>query len=290
MIIRHILPAAVLILLIMGGCKNQGDHSSNGGHIVMQLKHTIDNQDIDFDELMYINQAGNQYMVTEIQWFLSDLTLHRSEGESIKIIGNDGCFYVDTDLQGSLLIAPAEIIPAGTYTGISFTFGINEQKNVSGLFVNPPESFMFWPEYLGGGYHYMKLNGKWINPEGQTEPFNFHLGIGQEYAEDTGKAAVQQFGESRQYDHCEGYQPPQKLNTVAGFIQNYFSVEFNDLNFTITDGSTQSFELEMKVENWFKSPHVYDHNQWGGSIMQQQEAMQLGCENGRNVFVIRPLQ
>ena len=33
------------------------------------------------------------------------------------------------------------------------------------MFVNPPEVNMMWPDVLGGGYHYLMLNGKWKTPE-----------------------------------------------------------------------------------------------------------------------------
>ena len=40
---------------------------------------------------------------------------------------------------------------------------------------------MFWPEMLGGGYHYMKMNMIWSDTSA-LNPFNMHLGIGQIYS------------------------------------------------------------------------------------------------------------
>ena len=51
-------------------------------------------------------------------------------------------------------------------------------------------------------------------------------------------------------------------------------------------GQTLDFTIVMNVENWFKSPNVYDHNNWGGDIMQKQDAMKLACENGWDVFTM----
>jgi len=119
---------------------------------------------------------------------------------------------------------------------------------------------MFWPELLGGGYHYMKLNGKWIDTLNQVSPYNFHLGIGQVY---------HSFPDS-----------------ITNFIQNYFEVELAESAFEITAGQTLDLTIVMNVENWFQSPNVYDHNVWGGDIMQKQDAMKLACENGWNVFTL----
>jgi hypothetical protein len=49
------------------------------------------------------------------------------------------------------------------------------------MYVNPPEVNMFWPEVLGGGYHYLMINGKWIDNNNQSKIYNFHLGRGQLY-------------------------------------------------------------------------------------------------------------
>ena len=42
--------------------------------------------------------------------------------------------------------------------------------------------------------------------------------------------------------------------------------------------------ISRNIENWFKNPNTYDHNQWGGDIMQNQPAMKIAAENGWNVF------
>ncbi len=127
------------------------------------------------------------------------------------------------------------------------------------LFVNPPESFMFWPEYLGGGFHYLKLNGKWLDQNGDTKVYNFHLGIGQEYDDE---------------------------GVITGFVQNYFEVDFKRMFFTVEAGQSIRVELLMDVDKWFTSPHDFDFNVWGGDIMQNQQAMEIGCENGQDVFRI----
>ncbi len=52
----------------------------------------------------------------------------------------------------------------------------------------------------------------------------------------------------------------------------------------INDNETTTLQIVMNIENWFKSPNIYDHNQWGGDIMQNQDAMHIAAENGWNIF------
>jgi hypothetical protein len=204
------------------------------GSLSFEFLHEIDGSEIIYDTFLYVNEAGNNYLVSEIQYFISDVTLHKNDTTSIQLISWEDIHYVDTDISESQTYTFKDEITIGTYDKLSFTFGIIEEKNNSLMFVNPPESFMFWPENLGGGYHYMKLNGKWINELEQVSPYNFHLGIGQIY-----------------------YSYP---DSITGFVQNYFTVEMNDFPIEIIENETRNIEIVMNVENWFRSPNTYNHN------------------------------
>jgi hypothetical protein len=109
----------------------------------------------------------------------------------------------------------------------------------------------------------MMINGKWKDTTGTLMPFNFHLGIGQLYK-------------------GTGY----NVDSIYAFVQNYFTVSLPGFSFHLTEGDTVSFKLSMNIEQWFENPHVYDHDYWGGAIMQNQPAMQMAKENGWNVFSI----
>ncbi len=248
-------------VLFMANCNKEpnGNEPEDTGKINFSFTHYVDGQPLDTDTLKYVNASGNHYLVTEIQYFISDVTLHAHDGSKKVIDDWKDIHYVDTDLEDTWKWDVYDEIPTGLYNSISFTVGINEQKNQSLMFVDQPESLMFWPEYLGGGYHYMKLNGKWMDTEQELLPFDFHLGIGQIYDNE---------------------------GNVTGFIQNYFEVTLPGSSFTINKGEVVNIPIIMNVENWFKNPHIHDHNTWGGDIMQKQEAMLLGCDNGHDVFSV----
>ncbi|MDA3944695.1 MAG: hypothetical protein PF694_14275 [Bacteroidetes bacterium] len=278
----------ISILLIISACQKT-DEPATFGQIAFEVHHEVDGENLNTDALIYTNGAGNRYMVNEIQWFISNLTLIGADGSNTELMesSEENIFYIDTDIEESWHFKANKPIPAGRYSGLRFTFGLDKALNKSHRFVNPPESFMFWPTYLGGGYHYMKLNGKWINTLGINEPFNFHLGIGQEYYE-AGKTNEDfyVFGRSDNYEHCEGYLPPENLSPVIAFIHNNFTIEL-PLDFEVMSGQTTQLDLVMQVEKWFNSRELYDHDQWGGAIMQQQAAMEMGCRNGVEAFHLR---
>jgi len=283
---KYLVMAGIIFsMLTFAGCK-KSEEAASFGKLGLNMKHEVDSENLKTDALIYTNAAGNRYMVTEVQWFISKVHLLNAAGEEVGLTESvdENIFYIDTDIPETWTISNTQPIPAGDYTGIRFTFGLDKEGNVSHRFVNPPESFMFWPSYLGGGYHYMKLNGKWLNTSGISEPFNFHLGIGQEYFED-GKSGsgLYEFGDRSNYEHCEGYLPPQMLSSVTAFIHNYFSLDL-PLNFTIKADETTNLDFIMAIEKWFYGYKIYDHDVWGGAIMQQQEAMDIACRNGVNAF------
>jgi len=252
----------IFILLLFISCddKKTEDPPDFQAKIVFQFHHTIDQVPVFFDSLMYENPAGNPFLVNEIQYFISDVKLYHQEGNVKRIDDWKAIHYVDSDIVSTMTWEVYDPIDPGVYDSVSFTFGISEERNLSFMYVNPPEKDMFWPEILGGGYHYLKLNGKWL-PEGQTvqtAPFDFHLGIGQIY-----------------------YSYP---DSITGFAHNYFNVSLSASGFTLDQGETKDLSIIMQVEKWFMEPHIYNHDVYGGYIMQNQDVMQKVKENGYNVF------
>jgi hypothetical protein len=262
MSMRNQIFVLILIFLTLGlfnSCGEKDDPpEEEKGKIVFHFTHFNDGAELEYDTMKYTNAAGNHYLVNEIQYFISDVKLYGTDGSVQMIDDWKDIHYVDTDIESTQTWQVYDPIEIGEYDKISFTFGINEEKNQSLMFLNPPERDMFWPEFLGGGYHYMKLNGKWLAEDNVIKPFNFHLGIGQIYA--------------------GGVIEP---DSITGFVQNYFEVELPASAFSIAKGEEKHFEIRMNVENWFLNPHIYNHDEWGGDIMQKQDAMKLGCENGQ---------
>ena len=233
----------VLAAIIAVSCTKPASY----GDMSIGINYSVNGKPLITDSLCYHNEAGNAFMITEIQWFVSKMELQDERGEWIPM----GTFYIDTDIAESQTLRMSNI-PVGHYKALRFTFGLDEEDNQSGRYSDPPESNMFWPEPLGGGYHYMKLNGKYVNGEGELVPLNVHLGIGQN--ED---------------------------KTI--FYQNYFTVE-DPIDLEITENKEQLVQLNMIVDNWFRHPNLYDFNVYGSAIMQNQDAQQALKENGQDVF------
>jgi hypothetical protein len=255
------------LLVFLAGCKKdppEPEPTEDTGKITFEFKHFVDGTSLIKDSMMYINEAGNHYEVNQLMYFISDVTLHKSDGTTKLIDGWKDINYVDIEIPSTLEWPVYDDIAVGDYDKITFTFGISQAKNISMMFVNPPEVNMMWPSILGGGYHYMMLNGKWKDTADVVQNFAFHMGIGQLY-------------HSNAIDNTD---------SIYAFVQNYFEVNLPNSSFTIEKNNTRHIELIMNIDSWFKTPHTYDHNYWGGAIMQNQPAMQMAKENGYDVFSV----
>lgn len=258
-----VLPAFAIMTFC---CKKPHENApaAKTGSVKFIFTHLVDGQALQKDTMKYINEAGNPYEINQLMYFISDVTLHKSDGTKKIIEDWEDINYVDIDIPSTLVWDVYDDIPVGAYDSVSFTFGINAEKNVSFMFVNYPEANMMWPNVLGGGYHYMMINGKWKDTANAVENFNFHLGIGQLY-------------HSNAIDN---------VDSIYAFVQNYFNVTLSNSKFTINEGATRQIEIIMNVDSWFKTPNVFDFNFWGQNIMQNQAAMQAAKENGADVFSV----
>lgn len=206
------------------------------------------------NQRIYTNASGNQYEINDIMFFISNVCLHKSDGSIIK---SDQIHYVDYSIFTSKAWG-VQAFPVGDYDAVSFTFGIPDAQNTNYRFVNPPECDMYWPMVLGGGYHYMKINGKWKAADGEVKPFNMHSGRGQIYDEE---------GE------------------ITNFIDNSFVVTI-PCHFTVSKSGTY-LTLTMDLNQWFDGPSTFDLDYWGGSIMQNQAAQEVLKSNGPSVWTIQ---
>lgn len=203
----------------------------------------VNSLDVVFDTIMYQHPLGYNFSVATLKFFISDVVLYASNGDSTVL---EGAHYFDAKEGATDVQLWSEEIPDGLYSGIGFDFGLNENNNVSGTYINPPESLMEWPVPMGGGYHYMKFEGKY-DSLGTIKNFNLHTGAlnGNPY---------------------------------------HFRVTLNQ-SFSISDGSVD-IELNMNLENWLQQPNPFDFNVYGSAIMGNQAAQIALMENGIDVFSI----
>jgi hypothetical protein len=234
----------LLPILLHTSCKKD-NHTEEPSEVSLKivLQHTIDEKQLEFDNIVYTNAFGNNYSVSRLQYFISGFKLTQADGTVISI---GEAHYVDATIEATHTYRPEQKIPKGDYVSFSFVFGLDAETNINGQFPNPPESNMEWPPTLGGGYHYMKLEGK-IEEEESTNNYQAHSG-------------------------------PTNGN------QNFILVNFVDASFSASSNDL-TINVSMNINNWWENPNTIDLNTMT-MMMGNQQLQQNLKENGGDVFGI----
>lgn len=248
---------ALLLLPILLGFSSCHKPEAN---VTFRFSFSVAEDSLRQDTIAYVNAAGNPFSVTEVQYFISKVVLTKDDGTQYVVQTDHGIHYTDVDIPSTLCwTLEGDHIPTGKYVRLDFVFGLAPEYNVTHFFVNPPENLMSWPEVLGGGYHHMKLNGRWLSANA-TDPLNYcmHIGTGQ---------------------MVEGEQN-------AAYVDNTFSISL-PISAVLVEESTNTIQLEMDIAEWFRNPYIYDFATDGTSIMQNQSSMSKLVMNGQTVFTVR---
>lgn len=158
----------ISVVIILASCTKDQEPSIT--NLTINFTQTIQNEELSLGSFSYTNTQGQLYSVDRLWYIISNITLHTEDGISNLI---RDAHFIDADNPNTQTLVINDL-EKNNYTAISFTMGLDAIKNISNLYLN--EDFhakMFWPEPMGGGYHYMKLEGNFNN---ETTFYNTHTG------------------------------------------------------------------------------------------------------------------
>lgn len=159
----------LIFCFVVSGCKKEEE---NEAALQISISHKVDSQPLQMNSMMYTCDAGYQYEVTKLNYYLSHFVFTKSDGSRYE---SDTVLYVDA-APGNSNTLLLENFPPGNYTGVSFYLGLDSVRNITnGLPTTTENINMIWPDVMGGGYHFMKLEGHYKDNNG-TYGFAIHLG------------------------------------------------------------------------------------------------------------------
>ena len=172
------ISSIILLALLISSCDSNDENINK--KILINFSHHVDGQELSNENMDHTNLAGESYNVKTLKYILSDIKLLGDNQTEILL---KDIHYVNID-DASTSFFESNLVELGLSTSysLSFTFGLNSNVNIPDNYVN--ESFhptMYWPEPMGGGYHYMKLEGAYQN---DSTFYNTHTGptMGMDYS------------------------------------------------------------------------------------------------------------
>lgn len=166
---KQVVIASVMTILL-AGCQKE-THEASGTSLKLKFEFNVAGSPLQFDTLKYVNAAGQSYSVSHLEFFISGIELHSAKGNFM----SDQVFYLDArkNIGDDLIL---ENVPAGNYTAISCLIGLDSVHNITGaLYPSKNNTDMYWPVPMGGGYHFMKLEGR-VKSGDSSLGYAMHLG------------------------------------------------------------------------------------------------------------------
>lgn len=170
----HLLP--ILLVLGLVACrKEEADEpppvQPAPAGVTLKLEHHVDGAPLMLDTLMYTTASGVLYSVSRLEYYLSEIVILGTQGTVNDTI--QGPFYVNSAGVTSFSLGK---LGSGTFSGAALLLGLPASTNVSGgLPATLENTNMTWPVPMGGGYHFIKFEGHFVDA-GNAVGFAMHVG------------------------------------------------------------------------------------------------------------------
>lgn len=161
------------LLIVVWGCQPETENITipeKEGKL--QLSHRANGQLLSVDPFIYQTANMQAFGVSKVHYILSKLSWVHQNGSVYTL---DGPWFIDALTNGDVYL-PLPKLANGNYQ-FTCTLGLDSSMN-SSYFWDNLNGFvgMAWPDPMGGGYHFLKLEGQYQLANQQIGGYAFHLG------------------------------------------------------------------------------------------------------------------
>ena len=249
---KKLIAVVLISIFCLSSCVEDEVPGLQNTNVSLNFKHNWDGASVasaNFNTIQYVTAESDELSIEKLRYLISDVTFHKSNGETIVVGGYN---LVDVTNNENLSYLTPIKFPVGTYANVSFTFGFDNTGNIEGAYTDLNSASWNVPMMIGGGYHFMQLEGKFISNVATEVGYQYH----------TIKA----------------------VNTI-----DPDNLVFEDTFFTVNLGEVivhndSSVDVNMNIAEWFKGPYQWKLNDWHSMLMPNFDAQVKMHDNGQNVF------
>jgi hypothetical protein len=242
--------ACAMLAFALSGCDPaSGPEPAATASLRIRFTHSYGASPLRFDTAGYRTPANSPVSFETLRYYVSGIRLFGMSGDTL--LTSDSVFYVDGRDSSTWTHALANV-PVGHIHTYGFDFGLAPARNRSGSLPNTLENLdMAWPDPMGGGYHFLKLEGRLL--DSVSRPYGFYVHIG--------SLAV---GGAVQDDHFA-----------------YEETRF-PLHAALSAGDTLDLDVDMDIEAWFSGEETFDLERNAQGVMSDPSAQDLLRKNGQS--------
>ena len=247
--------ALALSLVSFSSCSKDSETAPTDVRITFNFNQNWDGKTItntDFNDLKFTNAFGTTLSISKLRYLISNIKFIKPDGDVIVLAGYN---LVDVTNNKNLSFTPSGSIPLGEYSQVLFTFGFDNDSNYNNNYTDLNAASWNVPEMLGGGYHFMQLEGKFIDASATETNYAIHM-----------IKAVDNSG------------------ATLTFQDTFFEVNLGSVSIS----KDTDFTINMNIAAWFGLPNIWDLNEYNNMLMSNFSAQIMLFENGQNIFSLKP--
>jgi hypothetical protein len=219
---KHFITLA-LVTLLFTSCKKEEIKFSD---FKLHVDYKVSGVPLNYNQFTYLNAAGNTYEVTTLKYYLSGFVFHKSDGTEFT---SDEVFYLDAANNTTLSFNDMLI---GDYSGLTFVLGLLPEVNVTGGLPSTAENNnMEWPDMMGGGYHFMKFEGNYLDSASIQHGFAIHLGT---------NAALVNIALTHDMKLAESEESMNLVMDLNEWFQNPSVFDLDSISYTMSNAAAQA--------------------------------------------------
>jgi hypothetical protein len=181
----------ITFALSLNSCKKDSENppiepTPAVGMFKMEFENGFGDKDLELNDSVYMNTSGDSLRFSAVNYYISNIKLTKTDGTTWSEPAS--CHFVQLSSPASTLISISNV-PAGDYSGYSFTIGVDSARTVSGAQTGALDILngMFWD--WNSGYKFIVIEG--TSPQStQMGAFEYHIGG---FKNSTGTNALQTF-------------------------------------------------------------------------------------------------
>ena len=246
-----------VVFISLYSCSEENNNNElNQATVTFSFSHNWDGTEVnnsDFNTIKYTNENGEILSIERLRYLISDITFTATSNEVLSL---DNYNLIDLTNNENLILDLGTQIPSGNYSNVSFTFGFDNDDNAENYLDLNSASFNV-PDILGGGYHYMQFDGKYLDSNNAEASFNYHA--------------------IRAVDN-PGMNPTFPQDT-------FFTVNLGPVSVS----NNTIIPVAMNIAEWYRNPNTWDLNELNTVLMPNSAAQIQMFQNGQTVFSLETI-
>jgi hypothetical protein len=180
----HAYLLALVGAALLGGCADKKADPTpppaTVGSLNIYMKNMVGPDPLVLETRFYSSPARQPFTVSNFRYYLSNFKLTRADGSQYAVPES---YFLVRELRasdpwtdpGKHIVLDS--IPVGTYTGLSFLIGVDEERNTAGAQTGAlsPANYMFWD--WRQGYIFLQMEGSSpLSGDAGTQLLSYHIG------------------------------------------------------------------------------------------------------------------